>query len=550
MARKSRKDGANAETMAVSVDCKYKVAVYARLSHEKEETMERGTIENQVSFIRDYVSRHDDMDIVEIYVDDSFSGSNFDRPGYMQMISDMKNSRFNTIVVKDLSRLGREYVQVGNLIERIFPIYGVRFVAILDGYDSLNADAGIMMPVANIANTLYAHDISKKIISSKRAKMEQGIPVGAAPYGYKVVTGDDGVRKLVIDEESGGVIRRIVEMYLSGRKASEIAAVFNEEGVPTPYQYKYRDKPEILAKKPHAKWNTEMFGMIFRNSVYRGIYVMGKEKKCLYKHEDRHITGKDEWLVFENHHEPLITEEEFEEISRIRPKQRAVKKREVNLLKGVMVCGKCGYAMVPKRDHGKKRYFVCYRKSSFGIGECDCRNVPEDVALDTVLRVIKEEMQALLDLDALLEKLNHTTAADRHNRILGGKVNRAKQEIDRVVSLKSSAYEDLCSGLIDEEEYRVLSGEYSERLKNLHTGLREYERMLSESEFSPLDKTDVKGLIERYRRKRILSKDMVDDLVEKIFVNDGKLEVRLKFDDPMKELQRRVDERREWSSEE
>ena len=135
MARKSRKDGTNAETMTVSVDCKYKVAVYARLSHEKEETMERGTIENQVSFIRDYVSRHDDMDIVEIYVDDSFSGSSFDRPGYMQMISDMKNSRFNTIVVKDLSRLGREYVQVGNLIERIFPIYGVRFVAILDGYD-------------------------------------------------------------------------------------------------------------------------------------------------------------------------------------------------------------------------------------------------------------------------------------------------------------------------------------------------------------------------------------------------------------------------------
>ena len=549
MARKSRKNVSDEKNTSVSADYKYKVAVYARLSQEKEETIERGTIDNQVSFIRDYVSRHDDMDIVETYVDDSFSGSNFDRPGYLQMIADMKNGRFNTIVVKDLSRLGREYVQVGNLIERVFPIYGVRFVAILDGYDSLNADAGIMMPVANIANTLYAHDISKKIISSKRAKMEQGIPVGVAPYGYKVVTGDDGIKKMMIDEESGGVIRRIVELYLSGKKASEIAAIFNEEGVPTPYQYKYRDKPEILAKKPRSKWNNEMFGMIFRNPVYRGTYIMGKEKKCLYKHESRHSTDKDEWLVFENHHEPLITEEEYKEISRLRPKQRAVKKREVNLLKGTMVCGKCGSAMIPRRDHGKKRYFVCCRKSRFGISDCDCKNIPEDVALDTVLRVIKEEMQALLDLDVLLEKLNHTAAADRHNRMLLEKVSRAKQEIDRIISMKSSAYEDLSDGLIDEDEYRVLAGEYSARLDDLQAALKEYEQMLSELSCSPLDKTDVKELIARYRRKRTLSKDMVDVLVEKIIVNDGKLEVRLKFDDPMKELQRQVDERREWCDE-
>lgn len=549
MARKSRKNGANVEMTAVSADYKYKVAVYARLSHEKEETLERGTIENQVSFIHDYVSRHDDMDIVETYVDDSFSGSNFDRPGYMQMIEDMKNGRFNTIVVKDLSRLGREYVQVGNLIERVFPIYGVRFIAILDGYDSLNADTGIMMPVANIANTLYAHDISKKIISSKRAKMEQGIPVGVAPYGYKVVVSDDGIKKMMVDEDSGAVIRRIVDMFISGKKASEIARIFNEEGVPTPYQYKYRDKPEILAKKPNSKWNNEMFGTIFRNPVYRGTYVMGKERKCLYKHEERHYMDKDEWLVFENHHEPLITEEEYEEISRLRPKKRAVKKREDNILRGFMECGKCGYAMVPRRDHGKCRYFVCYRKSRFGIKECDCRNIREDKALDTVLHVIKEEMQALLDIDVLLEKLNHTKAADRHYKMLAEKIARAKQEIDKVISLKSSAYEDLSDGLIDEEEYRVLAGEYSARLGNLQTGLMEYEQLLSESSCSPLDKSDVKELIAKYRRKRTLSKDMVDALVEKIIANDAGLDVRLKFDDPLRELQRQVEERRKWSNE-
>ena len=145
-----------------------------------------------------------------------------------------------------------------------------------------------------------------------------------------------------------------------------------------------------------------------------------------------------------------------------------------------MVCGKCGYAMVPRRDHGKCRYYVCYRKSRFGISECDCRNIREDKALDTVLQAIKEEMQALLDLDVLLEKLNHTKAADRHNRVLTEKINKAKCEIDRIVSLKSTAYEDLSDGLINEEEYRVLAGEYSMRLENLQAGLKEYEQILSE----------------------------------------------------------------------
>jgi DNA invertase Pin-like site-specific DNA recombinase len=186
MARKSRRAGTvSADYEKIDI-YKYKVAVYARLSREREETIERGTIENQVEFVTDYVRQHDDMEIVDCYVDDAFSGTNFDRPGYSRMICDMKAGRFNTIVVKDLSRLGREYVEVGNLIERVFPVYGVRFIAILDNYDTLNRDSGIMMPVANIANTLYALDISKKIHSSKHSMMERGIPVSTPPYGYKL----------------------------------------------------------------------------------------------------------------------------------------------------------------------------------------------------------------------------------------------------------------------------------------------------------------------------------------------------------------------------
>jgi DNA invertase Pin-like site-specific DNA recombinase len=549
MARKSRKAATVVSKNTVTVEYRYKVAVYARLSHEKEETIERGTIENQVSFIREYIGRHDDMSVVETYVDDSFSGSNFDRPGYMQMIADMKEGKFNTIVVKDLSRLGREYVQVGNLIERIFPIYGVRFIAILDGYDSLNADAGIMMPVANIANTLYAQDISKKIYSSKHTKMEQGIPVGVAPYGYKMVHGEGGIRRMVIDGEAGEVIRRIVKMFLSGEKPSQIAGILNAEGIPTPYQYKYRDNPGKLSEKPHLQWNNEMIGIIFRNPVYRGTFVSGKDTKCLYKHEMRHTVDKEEWLVFERNHDPLITEEEYEEICKLRSKPRKVKKQEENLLKGIIVCEKCGSSMKIWRNHGKDRYFVCGRKSRYGIKECDCKNVNESVAYDTVLQVIKEQMQAFLDLDVLLDQLNHSAETGRHIRRLNDKIRKSEQEIDRIVSLKSGMYEDLSTGLINEDEYRVINLEYSKKLEGLQKALKEYKQVIHDTKSPQHGMSDIKETIAKFKRKRALTKEMVDALIERVYVNDGDVEVKLKFQDSILQLQEQVEARRRWQDE-
>ena len=251
------------------VSREYKVAVYARLSKEKEETIERGTIENQISMVKDYIGRQHDMEVVDTYVDDSISGTSFDRPGFDRLIADMKNGRFNAIAVKDLSRLGRDYIETGNLIERVFPLFGIRFIAITDGFDSNKSTSELMVSVTNIANALYAQDISKKISSSKRTKMEQGIPVGAVIYGYRIELDAAGDRTMVIDDEPAEVIREIYRRFISGEKKMAIAADLNERGILTPYQYRYRDQPEKLEGKEHLQWTLANITKALQNEAYR-----------------------------------------------------------------------------------------------------------------------------------------------------------------------------------------------------------------------------------------------------------------------------------------
>ena len=537
MARKSRKAEEMQSKTLQTVKAKYRVAVYARLSSEKEETLERGTIDNQVDFVRDYVNKQEDMEIYDIYVDDSFTGTNFERPGFTRMMADMRAGRINTIVVKDLSRLGRDYLETGNLIERVFPMYELRFIAVLDGYDSSKSSVELMIPVTNIANALYAVDISKKIYSSKQEKMDRGIPVGIMPYGYKAVIGEDHVRQMVIDEEPAGIIRRIYNYYLEGKKAAEIAKILNAEKVPTPYQYKYRDKPEILAKKTHLKWNTEMIARLMRDEVYTGKYVMGKDTKCLYRHEKRHTTQKEEWRVFENHHEAILSREEFRKVNELRPQKDYKANGEDNLLKGKVVCGKCGSAATVWMDHHKGRYYVCARKHRFGASSCDCCNIREDVAYDMVFKVLREEMQLLLEQDKIVKALKRSSHVQEKKKLFTEAMGRCTKECGQIRERKSGLYRDFLDELLTEDEYIRLNKEYTAQHDKLTRQIEEYAEMLQAFENDPMEEGNIKELFGKFIRKRKLSPEMVNALVEKVVIHEGKkLEVLLKFEDIKKKM--------------
>ncbi|MBR1743942.1 MAG: recombinase family protein [Lachnospiraceae bacterium] len=537
MARVSRKQVNGQVQNKAATKAKYEAAVYARLSAEREDTLERGTIDNQIDFIKDYIEKQEDMETVGVYVDDAFTGTNFERPGFNRMMADMRAGKINAIVVKDLSRLGRDYLETGNLIERVFPMFEVRFVAILDGFDSSKSAAELMVSVTNIANALYAQDISKKICSSKHEKMERGIPVGTLPYGYKAVIGSDKVRQMVVDEEAAAVIRRIADYYMQDRKASEIAEILNSENVPTPYQYRYRNQPGKLALKPHLRWNSELVADLMRNEVYTGKYIMGKDMKCLYKHEKRHITDKADWKVFENHNEPIISYDEFIQINAKRPVKNGDPEREVNLLKGKVVCGKCGSAAKFWSDHRKRRVYLCNKKSRFGKKACDCENVNKQVVYDTVFNVLKAETQLMLEQDVVIASLSRSNRVQEKKKLYVEALDKCMKESERVRTQKGALYRDFVDGLLNEGEYLEINREYTEQLDRMAGQIKDYEEILQRLGSDPLAEGNIKELLMKYTRKRKLSQEMVDALVEKVVIHEGKrLEVVLKFENVKEKL--------------
>lgn len=257
------------------------------------------------------------------------------------MMSDMRAGRINCIVVKDLSRLGRDYIETGNLVERVFPMMNIRFVAITDNYDSSKKDADLMVAVTNIANDLYAKDISKKISSSKQEAMEKGIPTGNVAYGYKVVFNENKVKVMVEDKEAADVVRWIFNEAEKGTLHSVIAAELNAKHILTPAQYRVRHNIEKLEKLRGVKWTVDTISRILKNEVYIGRYVTGKDRVCLYRHEKRHTTNKDEWYVFENHHIALIAKEQFYAV------QKNKRKDESNSITGQR---KLLYAYIKKTE--------------------------------------------------------------------------------------------------------------------------------------------------------------------------------------------------------
>lgn len=245
MARKSRTQPKQSTDTLKALSKVYKTAIYVRLSAEKDETRDRKTLINQRNLIKNFVDQQMDMEIHDIYMDDEISGTTFDRPEFERMMSDMRAGRINCIVVKDLSRLGRDYIETGNLVERVFPMMNIRFVAITDNYDSSKKDADLMVAVTNIANDLYAKDISKKISASKQEAMEKGIPTGNVAYGYKVVFNENKVKVMVEDKEAADVVRWIFNEAEKGTLHSVIAAELNAKHILTPAQYKVRHNIKI-----------------------------------------------------------------------------------------------------------------------------------------------------------------------------------------------------------------------------------------------------------------------------------------------------------------
>lgn len=436
-----------------------------------------------------------------------------------------------------LSRLGRDYIETGNLVERVFPMMNIRFVAITDNYDSSKKDADLMVAVTNIANDLYAKDISKKISASKQEAMEKGIPTGNVAYGYKVVFNENKVKVMVEDKEAADVVRWIFNEAEKGTLHSVIAAELNAKHILTPAQYRVRHNIEKLEKLSGVKWTVDTLSQILKNEVYIGRYVTGKDRVCLYRHEKRHTTNKDEWYVFENHHIALIAKEQFYAVQKNKRKViKPTKKQTVNMLKGKIICGCCGSSIhIHPEKHAK--VYLCTHRKRYGKDSCNCLPVKVDDVYAAVLAVIKEQIQVFVDREMILKEHHNDSRVIRQEQVYTEAVNKCVKEMDRLMELKSGLYADYTEELLDEKEYLQLNREYSQRIEKLKIQADEYRQAASQYESAEKTVAQLKAEMLRFKGKRKLTQEMVDLFVAQVRIYENKnLEIVLNYEDELKKF--------------
>ena len=367
-----------------------KVAAYLRLSKEEfSNEKESNSITNQKLIIYNYLKEHKEYKLTGYYIDDGYSGTNFDRPEFQRMLEDIKNKKINVIIIKDLSRLGRNYIETGNFIEVIFPAMGVSVISVDENceIDSSDYYSDDYLPLKNLFNDTYAKDISKKVRSSLIVKKYNGEFVGKlAPYGY--IKDPKDKHKFLIDKNLSHIIKKIFNMILNGKSRREVAAFLNDNDILTPSEYlKINTYKDTTIMK---KWNPEMVNSILRNENYTGTLFQGKKRKLNYRIDKKIKLDKENWIVTENHHEAIVSKEDFDKVQDILDRKSKVNKDgSIDILSGILKCKCCGSNMI-KRISKCKVYYYCsnyYRKKN-------CIN-NKSTSKSTVEEFIKKELNII-----------------------------------------------------------------------------------------------------------------------------------------------------------
>lgn len=505
---------------------------YVRLSREDGDKEESNSVTGQKDLIRDYLCRHPELRECDMKVDDGYTGSNFDRPAFQEMMAAVKAGKINCIVVKDLSRFGRDHLDVGEYIERIFPFLGVRFIAINDNYDSEHRNVEsdeLIIPFKNLINEAYCRDTSVKIRSQLEIKRKRGDFIGSfAVFGYQRDTEDR--HRLVVDDFAADVVRDIFKWKLEGISAGDIAVRLNKAGIPTPMAYKQKQgmryKTSFRVKKD-SDWSAGMILRILKNLVYTGTLAQGRVTTPNYKVKKLLNKPKEDWTVVENCHEAIIDRYDFETVQKVLAldTRTSVSGQAVDLFSGMVFCGECGASMIRKTVPSGKRKYVYYICSAHKNEKSCSPHSLRDVTLkEIVLEALQHHIQEVIDLSELLSSTDIVWLKKASVQKLRVRLEKKQEEIDRCQKLLCSLYENLADGIIDQEEYRELKKTYSRRRTNAEEqadGIRtEITQAMSNSEngcawmeqfckhkgITELDRALVVTLIERiliYKGRRV-----------------------------------------------
>ncbi len=474
-------------------------AMYLRLSKDDSDVgnvtdgkgslkSESNSIGNQRELIRAYIHEQQDIELYDIYVDDGYSGSNFDRPEFKRMMGDIEAGRINLVIVKDLSRFGRDYIEAGRYIQKVFPVLGVRFIALTDNYDSFNSDAGesgIVIPIKNFINDSYCRDISTKIKSQFEVKRKNGEYVAPfALYGYQ--KSEHNKNQLVIDEYAADIVRKIFGWKIEGMAVSAIAEKLNNLGILSPKEYKKSNGINYKGGFPStgkSSWSNTTVKRILTNEMYLGHMIQGKTEKISYKLKKSVEKPKEDWVRVDNVHEPIISEDNFIVVQNLlKADSRVSPVTEKNsLFAGILFCGDCGEQMIRRVNRYKntqKNYYICSTKNR-GEG-CTRHSIEEEKLKALILEVIKRYANYFLEEKQVFEMSMELEANFNEIVRYDTEIARLKKEQDKYYSLCSGLNEDLRQGVISKEEFERLHREFKKKAAEFEEAQKKQELMIQE----------------------------------------------------------------------
>lgn len=503
--------------------------LYYRLSQEDERSGESLSIENQRNILRKYAEEHG-FKIHDEYIDDGVSGTTFDRPEVQRLLDDAKTGVINKIIVKDLSRFGRNYIEVGQYLDYVFPTFGIRFIAIQDNVDTANRESGAMemMPIMNVFNEWHAANTSKKIRAVRRSNALAGIySAKKATYGY--LKGTDKKRKPIIDEETAPVVRRIFELYASGNSPRIIADILNAENISSPGRYAYEKLGHKGRSSEMRLWCQPSIRFILNNIMYIGHLPMLKETTLSYKNHKRQAKDRDEWVVTYNNHEPIISQElwnKVQERQKHMAQGRKTKTGFVHPLSGFLVCADCGSKLKMSGHLNKKKteytyHFDCGLHLRYGKTLCFSHYISARDLEEIVLDDIRTMAQRIV-----IDEENIKNEFMRHNAELADKaIKTAKKELqikrkrtEELSRLMQLAYEDRLKGKMPEDICVNFIQKYAEEQKRLEEEIEELETKLNETTNTIQSADDFIQNIKKYLEAPTLTREMCYELLDRVAV--------------------------------
>ena len=499
-------------------------ALYPRLSHEDELQGESNSISNQKRILETY-AKQNGFSNLRWYTDDGYSGANFQRPGFQAMLADIEAGKVGTVIVKDMSRLGRNYLQVGMYTEMIFPQKGVRFIAINDGVDSAQGENDFA-PLRNIFNEWLVRDTSKKIKAVKRSKGMSGKPITSKPvYGYLM----DEDENFIIDEEAAPVVRQIYSLCLAGNGPTKIARMLTEQQIPTPGTLEYRRTGSTRRYHPgyECKWATNTVVHLLENREYTGCLVNFKTEKPSYKLKHSIENPPEKQAVFENHHEPIIDRETWERVQELR-KQRKRPNRydEVGLFSGILFCADCGSVMYQQRYQTDKRKQDCYICGSYKKRTADCTAhfIRIDLLTAGVLSNLRKVTSYAAKHEARFMKLLIEQNEDgdrRRNAAKKKELEAAEKRIAELSAIFKRLYEDSVTGRISDERFTELSADYEAEQKELKERAARLREELSKAQEATANAEKFMNVVRRHTTIEELTPTLLREFVEKIVVHES-----------------------------